>query len=884
MKLSKSVANIATMTAIKECGFDACDFQLGWYFGANGPFADVMNVNDEDVIKYFSDIKQKADEMGMEVFQTHGSFSGQVSSYPGGPAEYVRRAELDFIATKALGAKYCVQHPYINLNRRYDVCREQSIKEAIHVYREYIPALEKTGVICCLENMHHGDLVYKHRCCTTLSRAQEMADMCDELGKNFAICLDIGHCTVTEDDPIEAVEICRHRLVCLHTHDNDGIWDLHSYPFNPQSIWGKDRPRKTKPIQIDWPLLMKTLKKVGYNGTLNFEIGCIGPVPNAFYRYLAAIGRYLDGIFTNYNHFTYDADNFYYNGEKMTIISGAMHYFRIPKGYWEDRLLKLRACGFNTLETYTCWNLHERKEGQFDFSGNLDIVEYIRLAEKVGLKVIVRPGPYICSEWDFGGLPSWLLSYDNIAIRCNDDTYINKVKPYYNELLSRLRPLLCTNGGPIIMMQVENEYGSYGDDQEYLARVTRHYRRNGIDCQLFTSDGTAKWMLSGGSVPGLLSVANFGSNVQKNYENKKWFHPDQPFMCGELWCGWFDHWYEEHHTRPAAEVVEMVEDFFKVNGNFNFYMFHGGTNFGFTNGANHSKDMYQPTITSYDYNCPLSEAGDMTDMYYAVREVIEKNTGVKAPDIEIKNSEKAAYGEIQLTQMSELITNYKRLAKPVHAAYPQTMEQLGQDFGYIVYKTEIEGPTDPLKLTLTQLHDRAHVFVNGELVGVRERSRREDEVIIDVKRGEKATLEILVENMGRVNYGPKMFDKKGIIGGVRLGQRFHFGWDHYSLPMEKELENLKWTDAEPANTPAFYKGTLNIEGTPCDTFIKTENFDKGIVIVNGYNLGRYYNPAGPTKTLYLPAPFLKEGENEIIVFESDACKKPVITSQDFPEL
>ena len=886
MKLSKSISNIAGMTDISNAGFGAGDFQLGWYFGASGPFADVMNVRDEDVTAYFANIKAKADELGFEIFQTHGSFSGQVSSYPGGPAEYVRRAELDFIATKALGAKYCVQHPYINLNRRYDVCREQSIEEAIAVYREYIPALEKTGVICCLENMHHSDLVYKHRCCTTLSRAQEMADMCDVLGENFAICLDIGHCTVTEDDPIEAIEICGDRLVCLHTHDNDGIWDLHSYPFNPQSVWGRHRPKKTEPIKIDWVLLMKTLKKVGYKGTLNFEIGCIGPVPMAFYRYLAAIGRYLSDIFENYNHFTFDADNFYYNGEKIRIISGAMHYFRIPREYWRDRLLKLKACGFNTLETYTCWNLHERKEGQFDFSGNLDLVEYIKLAGEIGLKVIVRPGPYICSEWDFGGLPSWLLAYDNIAIRCNDDTYINKVKPYYDQLLSRLKPLQCTNGGPIIMMQVENEYGSYGDDQEYLARITRHYRRNGIDCQLFTSDGPTKWMLSGGSIPGLLSVANFGSNVPKNYEAKKWYHPDQPFMCGELWCGWFDHWYEEHHTRPAAEVVEMLEDFFKVNGNFNFYMFHGGTNFAFTNGANHSKGKYMPTITSYDYNCPLSEAGDMTDMYYAVREIIEKHTGVKAPDIKVENSKKAAYGEIELTEMCDLMTRYKKLASPVRAAYPQTMEQLGQDFGYLLYKTEIVGPVEsskPLPLVLTHLHDRAHIFIDGKLVGIRERSQREDEVFIDVKRGEKITLEILVENMGRVNYGPEMFDKKGIVGGVRIGQRFHFGWDHYSLPME-DLSALKWTEAEASDMPTFYKGNLKIEGTPCDTFIKTSNFDKGIVIVNGYNLGRYYNPAGPTKTLYLPAPFLKEGDNEIIVFETDCCKKPVITSQDTPEL
>lgn len=298
MKLSKSNATTAGFFTLKECGFDACDFQLGWYFGASGPFADVMNVRDEDVVAYFSEMKSKADEAGIEVFQTHGSFSGQVSSYPGGSAEYVRRAELDFIATKTLGAKYCIQHPYINLNRRYDVCREQSIREAITVYREYIPALEKTGVICCLENMHHGDIVYKHRCCTTLSRAQEMADMCDELGEHFAICLDVGHCTCTEDDPIEAVHICGDRLVALHTHDNDGMWDLHQFPY---AAHGK--PPKLEPQRIDWTAFMQALKEVGYSGTLNFEIGATGPAPihEAGYRYLAAIGRHLVSIYEAHN-------------------------------------------------------------------------------------------------------------------------------------------------------------------------------------------------------------------------------------------------------------------------------------------------------------------------------------------------------------------------------------------------------------------------------------------------------------------------------------------------------------------------------------------------------------------------------------------------------
>ena len=580
---------------------------------------------------------------------------------------------------------------------------------------------------------------------------------------------------------------------------------------------------------------------------------------------------------------TYDNKQFLMDGKPYRILSGAIHYFRIHPDYWEDRLTKLRACGFNTVETYTCWNLHERREGEFDFSGILDIEKFITVAERVGLNVIVRPGPYICSEWEFGGLPSWLLRYPGIGLRCCDPVYLEKVTPYYRELLARIRPHLSTKGGNVIMMQVENEYGSYGDDSEYIRRVAQIYRDHGIDCQLFTSDGTCLWMLSGGTVPELLSVANFGSGPAKRAAEMRAFRPDQPFMCGEFWCGWFDHWYEEHHTRTADDVTAMVQEFFDVDGSFNFYMFHGGTNFGFLNGANHSGGTYQPTITIYDYCAPLSEAGDMTDTYFAIRDVIEKNTGVKAPDLPVANTPKAAYGELTLTECAPLFENLNNLTTPKHAAYPQTMEQLAQDFGYLLYSTEIRGPIEPLELILTQLHDRAHIFLNGKLVGIRERSRRQDSVKLGLAAGETAKLEILVENMGRVNYGPKLFDQKGIIGGIRLGQRFHFGWDHYCLPMD-DLSALAWQEIKTEAVPAFYRGSLKVEGKPSDTFLRLDGFEKGFVTVNGFNIGRYYNSAGPQKTLYVPAPLLREGENEIIVFESDRCDTPTLTFLDTPEL
>ncbi len=579
---------------------------------------------------------------------------------------------------------------------------------------------------------------------------------------------------------------------------------------------------------------------------------------------------------------TCDNDQFYLDGQPYRIISGAMHYFRILPEYWEDRLKKLKACGFNTVETYTCWNLHERKEGQFDFSGLLDIEKYIETAEKLDLNVIVRPGPYICAEWEFGGLPAWLLSYPQMGLRSFDPLYLEKVRPYYRELLSRIRPHLTSNGGRVMMMQVENEYGSYGDDKEYLREVEKIYRENGIDCLLFTADGPCNWMLSGGTLPHILSVANFGSHPQENFKALREFKQNEPLMCGEFWTGWFDHWYEKHHVRSTEDIVADTRALFDSAASFNYYMFHGGTNFGFWNGANHTGEEYQPTVTSYDYCAPLSECGDMTPTYYAIQKLIEEKTCVKAPEMDVQNPPKADYGTVKLTQAAPLLANLDNLAPAIRSANPKTMEQLGQDFGYILYSTTLNGPFEPLELVFEHLHDRALVYLDGKLLGIRERSRRMDEIKLSLGFGETARLDILVENMGRVNYGTKLFDQKGILGGIRLGQRFHFGWDIRCLTMD-DLSKLNWQAPGASDQAQFLRGTFQVE-TPADTFLKLEGFTKGFCVLNGFNLGRFYNPAGPQKTLYVPAPLLKQGENELIVFESDGYETPEVRFQDFPEL
>lgn len=580
--------------------------------------------------------------------------------------------------------------------------------------------------------------------------------------------------------------------------------------------------------------------------------------------------------------FNYKGNSFYLDGEPFRIISGAMHYWRIVPEYWEDRLKKLKACGFNTLETYIAWNLHEKKEGEFDFSGPLDVVKYIEIAESLGLKVIVRPGPYICSEFDFGGLPSWLLSYPDITLRSSDERYLEKVRPYYKELISRIAPHQCTRGGGIIMVQIENEYGSYGDDKEYLKKVADLYREYGLDCTLFTSDGPLYSMLSGGTLDEYLCVANFGSRPDSAFDLLSDFRPDQPLMCGEFWCGWFDHWGEAHHVRGADDTVKDMKAMLDRGASFNFYMFHGGTNFGFTNGANHTGSEYQPIITSYDYCAPLSEAGDLTDTYFAVKELLDDFNGYSS-DIEVKNSEKKAYGKLTLTESADLFDNLS-IGRVTENASPLSMEDVGQDFGYILYSTTLKGPFESLPLEIAHVHDRAHVFVNGEYKGLRERTGRCDEIKLSLGKGESIALDILCENCGRVNYGAKLFDKKGIFGGIRLGLRHHFGWTMTSLTMD-DLSGVEFkNEIIKKKTPVFLKGYLSIEGTPCDTFVRLDGFTKGFVSVNGFNIGRYWNEKGPQKTLYVPAPLLKEGKNEIIVFETDSFDAPVIEFTSVPDL
>lgn len=560
---------------------------------------------------------------------------------------------------------------------------------------------------------------------------------------------------------------------------------------------------------------------------------------------------------------TIQGNDFVCNGRPIQLLSGAMHYFRVVPEYWRDRLLKLKAMGLNTVETYVAWDLHEPRPGRFNFAGNLDLVHYLELAAELGLKAIVRPGPYMCSEWDLGGLPPWLLKDPNMRLRCAYPPYLKAVDRFFDALLAPLVPLQAANGGPLIALQVENEYGSYGNDKTYLRHLADGLRRRGITELLFTSDGDSDCMLQGGTLPDLHKVVNFGSDPERNFRNLRRYQPTGPLMCGEFWNGWFDHWGETHHRRDAADAAACLDQMLASGASVNLYMFHGGSNFGFMNGANHTGTEYQPTINSYDFDAPLTECGDITPKYLAYREVIAKYHPL--PDIALPPSVvKRAYGEVTLTETAPLLANLELLAKPVQRAAPVPMEMLDQNYGFIHYRTIIQGPRETNTLNLQEVHDRALVFLNGEYRGVIDRDGKEAAVQLAFGPGAHQ-LDILVENMGRVNYGTRLHDRKGITEGVRIGDHYLFDWTIFPLPLTN-LRKLRFGPEATVTGPAFHRGIFRVDA-PADTFLALPGWTKGVAWINGFNLGRYWEAKGPQRTLYVPAPKLRRGRNELIVLE-----------------
>lgn len=573
-------------------------------------------------------------------------------------------------------------------------------------------------------------------------------------------------------------------------------------------------------------------------------------------------------------------DTFRLDGAPFQIISGAIHYFRVVPEYWRDRLEKLKALGCNTVETYIPWNLHEPVKGTFRFDGMLDVERFVRTAQELGLYVILRPSPYICAEWELGGLPAWLLAEDGLRFRVSDPRFQAHVADYYRVLMEKLVPLQADRGGPVLLMQVENEYGSYANDPAYL-RWTRDLMRDlGVTVPLVTSDGPEHERLRGGTVEGVHATVNFGSQAAERFASLRAFQPEGPLMCMEFWLGWFDHWGNPQHvTRDPAEAAAALDDILS-QGSVNLYMFHGGTSFGFMNGSNYGAGL-EPDVTSYDYDALLTEDGQVTEKYRLFRAVISKYRPI--PEVPLTTPiRRAAYGQVPVAEKVGLFSVLEDLSAPVESVHPQSMERLGQSYGYILYRSPLRTEERVDRLRLWKAADRAQVFLDGKKAATVYDQELSETVELGLSCPLGADLDILVENMGRVNFASRLEEqRKGIDQGVSVNGHWHTGWRQYPLPLDN-LDRLDFGRPWAEGLPGFYRLPFQVE-EPGDTFLDFSGWGKGCAFVNGFCLGRFWD-AGPQKRLYLPAPLLHKGENEIILFETEGKTAGHITLCGEPDL
>ncbi|RPD43230.1 glycoside hydrolase family 35 protein [Chitinophaga barathri] len=562
--------------------------------------------------------------------------------------------------------------------------------------------------------------------------------------------------------------------------------------------------------------------------------------------------------------FALGKSEFLLDGKPYQIISGEMHPARIPKEYWRHRIQMAKAMGCNTIAAYVFWNYHEQTEGTFDFtSDNRDIAEFVRICQEENMWVLFRPGPYVCAEWEFGGLPPYLLRIPDIKVRCMDPRYMAAVERYVKALAAQVKDLQVTKGGPILMVQVENEYGSFGNDKNYLLRLKELWDQNGIVVPYYTADGPTAYMLDAGSIPGAaIGLDSGGSDEAFAAATRQ--NPDVPSFSSESYPGWLTHWGEKWARPGIKGIVDEVKYLMDHKKSFNLYVIHGGTNFGYTAGANSGgKGGYEPDLTSYDYDAPINENGDTTAKYNALRQLIGSYLPKKQKLPKIPSAiPTIVFPEVKLAAYSSI---WEHLPAPVASVQPKPFEAYGQDYGFMVYKTKLIGHKSG-KLTITELHDYATVYLNGQYVG--KLDRRLGERTIDIPKSDvkDPVLEIVVEGMGRINFAQFLIDRKGITDRVVLNGMTLMNWEVYGLPMDEVfIKNLQSSKAEAGKPGQFFAGKFSLEKTG-DTFIDMSGFKKGIVWVNGHNLGRYWE-IGPQKRLYCPASWLKTGENDIKVFD-----------------
>lgn len=579
------------------------------------------------------------------------------------------------------------------------------------------------------------------------------------------------------------------------------------------------------------------------------------------------------------------SNEFMLDGNPLKIISGAIHYFRIVPEYWQHSLDNLKALGANCVETYVPWNLHQPKHNCFNFSGIANIELFIELAQRNGLLVILRPSPYICAEWEFGGLPAWLLKNKNIRVRSSQPEFLQAVHAYYSELLPRLTRYQYSQGGPIIMLQLENEYGSFGNDKYYLRSLATMIRQYGINIPLFTSDGAWQEALEAGSLPdeNILATGNFGSLSWQNLDNLAAFQPDKPLMCMEFWDGWFNRYAEPIIHRDAADVGNEVDTLLS-RASINLYMFHGGTNFGFMNGCSARGEKHLPQITSYDYDALLTEWGEACEKYFAVQQVIKKHVPDcwQATPYRLPRSN---FGPICLSRKVSLFNTLTNLSQPISSQWPLTMEDIDQNYGYILYRTQMIGLKQVEKCRIIDAGDRVQLFKNGQHLSTQYQQQIGENIsfILDEQNN---TLDLLIENMGRVNYGTELLSarqRKGLRGGLLIDLHLQAQWQIYPLPLDNP-QNIDFdagaTEAILPAQPAFYEYCFFIE-KPADTFLDIRSLGKGVALINDFNIGRYWNK-GPQGYLYIPAPLLLQGENKIIIFDTEGICQHELQLLDHP--